>query len=120
MSFKLKRIRSIPVIEIEGRFLGSLEGENFKELLDKCKTAGDIRVVVDLSKTDFVDSSGIGAIIGGLTSMRNVKGDLRLSGMQKRIKALFLMTKLLGSVFELFDNADHAVASYERDAQPSV
>ena len=48
--------------------------------------------------------------------MRNVQGDLRLAGMQKRIKALFLMTKLLGSVFELYENAEHAALSYENEA----
>ncbi len=120
MPFKTKRNHSIPVIEIEGKFLGSLEGRNFQETLSRYKSAGDIRVVVDLSKTDFIDSSGIGALINGAKMMREVDGDIRLSGMHQRIKAVFLMTKLLGPVFELFDNADHAILSYEKDTQLSA
>ena len=44
---------------------------------------GDNRIVVDLSQTDFIDSSGIGVLIGCLTSLRKDGGDIRLAGMQK-------------------------------------
>ena len=117
MSFQINRSASIPVIEIEGKFLGSLEGDALKEAINQSKEQGDIRFVVDLSKTDFVDSSGIGILIGCLTSLRKEGGDIRLAGMHKRIKAVFLMTKLLGNVFELFENREHAILSYEKDAK---
>jgi len=117
MAFRLNNSHQLPVIELEGKFLGSLEGVKFKETLNALCTEGDIHIIVDLSKVDFIDSSGIGVLIAGLSTLRNKEGDIRLAGMQQRIKAVFLMTKLLGSVFELYDDVEHAIRSFEKDAE---
>ena len=68
--------------------------------------------MIDLSKADFMDSSGIGALIGALTTMRKAEGDVKLAGMKDRIKNLFLLTRLLGSVFDDYDSIEDAVASF--------
>ena len=115
MPFTVNRSNAIPVVEIEGKFLGSLHGDSFKWALKQCKDAGERNIVLDLSQTDFIDSSGIGIMIGGLKDMRERGGDIRIAGIQERIKAIFLMTKLLGNVFELFDNVELALASFEEE-----
>ena len=99
------------VIQISGKFLGSLEGAAFKEKLEELRDAGKRKVVIDLSKADFMDSSGIGALIGALTTMKKADGDVKLAGMKDRIKNLFLLTRLLGPVFEDFDTVEEAAAS---------
>ena len=71
-------------------------------------------MVVDLSKTDLIDSSGIGVLISGLTTMRRDNGDVLLSALQDRIKAIFQMSRLLGPpVFQDYENAEEAVAILE-------
>ncbi|NQV72464.1 STAS domain-containing protein [bacterium] len=99
------------VIQISGKFLGSLEGVAFKEKLEELRDSGKRKVVFDLSKADFMDSSGIGALIGALTTMKKVEGDMKLAGMKDRIKNLFLLTRLLGPVFEDYDSVEEAAAS---------
>ena len=99
------------VIQISGKFLGSLEGVAFKEKLEELRDSGNRKVVIDLSKADFMDSSGIGAPIGALTTMKKVEGDVMLAGMKDRIKNLFLLTRLLGPVFEDYDSVEEAAAS---------
>jgi len=96
------------VFKISGKFLGSIEGPAFKEKLEECKEAGTTNIVVDLSKADFMDSSGIGTLIGALTTMKQAGGDMKLAGMKDRIKNLFLLTRLLGPVFEDFDSVEEA------------
>ncbi len=113
MPFQVNDNFDVPVIEIEGKFLGSLEGEQFKGALEELKKEGKTNVVVDLSKADFMDSSGIGVLLSGHTSMRREGGEIRLSAMEKRIKAIFLMTKLLGHVFDNYETASQAVQSFE-------
>ena len=100
------------VIEIRGKFLGSVDGPEFKQKLDELKQAGKTNVVVDLGRTDFMDSSGIGALISGLTSMRKAGGDVRLANMEKRIRNLFLITRLLGPVFDDFESVKEAAESF--------
>lgn len=117
MAFHINKSNTVPVIEIEGKFLGSQQGPEFKEKLNALKEAGDIFVVVDLSKTDLIDSSGIGVLISVLTTMRRAEGDVLLSGLQDRVKAIFRMSRLLGPVFEDFENAEGAIASFEARKQ---
>lgn len=112
MPFRVKEEYHAAVFEIRGRFLGSIDGKEFKTSLNDLLAAGKSHVVVDLSRTDFMDSSGIGVLIGGLTSARRAGGDMRLAGMTKRIRNLFLITKLLGSVFDDYDNQKAALDSF--------
>jgi anti-sigma B factor antagonist len=111
MPFSTSEANQTIVIRITGKFLGSLEGQAFKDTIEELKEAGKTNVVIDLSKADFMDSSGIGALIGAFTSMKKVDGDVKLAGMQERIKNLFLLTRLLGPVFEEYDTVEEAAAS---------
>lgn len=115
MPFSVNEEYHAVVVEIKGKFLGSVEGPAFKEALNELKEAGKTYVVVDLSKTDFMDSSGIGTLISGLTTMRKAGGDIRLAGMEKRIKSVFLITRLLGPVFDDYETVEEALASFETD-----
>lgn len=112
MPFTVNEEYSAVVFEIKGRFLGSVDGPKFKEGLANVIEGGKTHVVVDLSKADFMDSSGIGILIGGLTSVRRAGGDMRLAGMTKRIRNLFLITKLLGSVFDDYEDVGAAAESF--------
>ncbi|MCZ6757280.1 MAG: STAS domain-containing protein [Bacteroidetes bacterium] len=111
MPFKTRESYEAIVFELTGKFLGSIEGPAFKEKLEELKDAGKTKIVIDLSKADFMDSSGIGTLIGALTTMRKAGGDVKLACMKERIKNLFLLTRLLGPVFEDFDTVEDAAAS---------
>ncbi|MFV1980780.1 MAG: STAS domain-containing protein [Rhodothermia bacterium] len=112
MPFNVNEEYQAVVFEIKGRFLGSIDGAAFKTSLADSLESGKGQFVIDLSKADFMDSSGIGVLIGGLTSTRRSGGDMRLAGMTKRIKNLFLITKLLGSVFDDYETVPDALRSY--------
>ena len=112
MSIHVQEQYQTTVIEIKGKFLGSVDGPEFKKRLDELKQSGNTNVVVDLGRTDFMDSSGIGALISGLTSMRKAGGDVRLANMEKRIRNLFLITRLLGPVFDDFESVKEAAESF--------
>ena len=112
MPFKAREQDDAVIFEITGKFLGSIDGPSFRRTLLEHKERGVKRVVIDLSKADLMDSCGIGEMIAGLTSMRNAGGDMRLAGLKKRIRNVFLMTRLLGSVFQDYETVDEALASF--------
>lgn len=114
MPFKTKEKYNAVVFQITGKFLGSIEGTAFKERLEELKAEGKTNIVVDLAKADFMDSSGIGTLIGALTTVRQAGGDLKLACMKDRIKNLFLLTRLLGPIFEDFDTVEAAASSLAR------
>lgn len=113
MPFSTSEKYQAVVIQITGKFLGSIEGPAFKEKIEELKDSGKKKVVIDLSKADFMDSSGIGALIGAFTTMKKADGDVKLAGMKERIKNLFLLTRLLGPVFEDYDSVEEAAASMQ-------
>ncbi len=111
MPFKTREEYNAVVFQITGKFLGSIEGAAFKDRLEELKAEGKTNVIVDLSKADFMDSSGIGTLIGALTTMRTAGGDLKLACMKDRIKNLFVLTRLLGPIFTDYDTVEEAVAA---------
>ena len=113
MPFNTKEHGDAVVFELTGKFLGSIDGPSFKRTLHEYKDNGIKKVVIDFSKADLMDSSGIGEMIASLTTMRNAGGDMCLAALKKRIRNVFLMTRLLGSVFEDYETVEEALASFE-------
>jgi len=116
MKFKTSDHYHATVLELKGKFLGSVDGDAFKSVITDLKDDGKTKVVVDLSETDMIDSTGIGMLISALTTMRNAGGDVKIAGLKKRIKNLFLMTRLLGPVFDDYDTVGDAVDSFKEAA----
>ena len=112
MTLKEKEIDSVVVLELSGKVMGgpdaNLLSEKLHDLVDQKKT----KIVADLSKVNWMNSSGLGILIGGLTTMRNNNGDLKLVNVTERIKSLLIITKLI-TIFETFDTVDEAVASFK-------
>ena len=112
MTLKEKEIDSIVVLELSGKVMGgpdaNLLSEKLHELVDQKRT----KVVADLSKVSWMNSSGLGILIGGLTTMRNNEGDLKLVNVTERIKSLLIITKLI-TIFETFESVDDTVASFK-------
>ena len=74
--------------------------------------AGVRKVVVDLSGVKWCGSAALGALIAGLTALRNAGGDLRLAGVTERISNVLKATGLAG-IFQVLDTVDRAVASFK-------
>ncbi len=112
MNLKEKDINGIVMLELSGKVMGgpdaNLLSEKLHELVDKKKT----KIVADLGKVSWMNSSGLGILIGGLTTMRNNNGDLKLINVTERIKSLLIITKLI-TIFETFESLDEAVDSFK-------
>lgn len=112
MTLKEKEQNGVVVLELAGKIMGgpdaTLLNEKLHELIDKGKS----KVVADLAKVSWMNSSGLGILIGGLTTMRNNNGDLKLSNVTERIQSLLIITKLI-TVFETFNSTDEAVNSFQ-------
>lgn len=102
------------VFRLKGNVMGGPDGANFREQLDELKEEGRTNVVMDVSRVNFMNSSGLGLLVGGLTSMRNAGGDVRLANVADRIRSLLIITKLI-TIFKTYDSVDEAVESFEED-----
>ena len=82
-------------------------GEAIRAELEK----GARKIVIDFSKVSYMDSSGVGELVGCFTSIKNKNGDLRICGMNSKIFGLMKMTSL-HSVFEVRDTEAEALADF--------
>ena len=91
------------VIEFKGNVMGGPDAVSLNEKLHELIDAGKTNVVVDLGKVKFMNSSGLGMLIGALTTMRKAGGDLRIANATDKIQSLLIVTKLI-TVFKHRDS----------------
>lgn len=111
MKMKEKMFNSVVVLELSGKIMGGPDATLLNDKLHELIEGGNTNIVADLEKVDWMNSSGLGILIGGLTTMRNSGGDLKLANVTERIQSLLMITKLL-TVFETFDSVEKAVQSF--------
>ena len=102
----------VAVLRLTGDALGGPDGSALHDTLHAAKGDGPLHTVVDLGGVRHMNSSGLGMLIGALTTARNSGGDLRLAGVGDRIRTLLEITQLDG-VFQRYESVDAAVASYD-------
>ena len=101
----------VVVLALDGDALGGPDGSALHDALHASRGDDPAHVVVDLAQVRHMNSSGLGMLIGALTTARNSGGDLRLASVGDRIRALLDVTQLSG-VFQSFDSVDDAVSSF--------
>jgi anti-sigma B factor antagonist len=77
---------------------------------------GRRRIVLNLAGVPYVDSAGLGEIVGSYTTVSRQNGSLKLLNLTKKITDLLAITKLL-TVFETFESEDEAVRSFSASAK---
>lgn len=112
MNFNLSERYNCVIIELKGNVMGGPDTSSMNSKLHELIDSGKTNVVVDLSKVKFMNSSGLGMMIGALTTMRKAGGDLRIANATDKIESLLIVTKLI-TVFKHFKSVDEAVDSYK-------
>jgi anti-sigma B factor antagonist len=81
------------VLEPTGR-LNMVAAPAFKNLVEETVASGQTRIVVDLGRVTFIDSSGLGALISGLKATRRAGGDHRLAVVPEQVMTVLGLTNL--------------------------
>ncbi len=97
-------------------------GEGANDLRDKVRelaASGHKKLLLNLAGVSYIDSSGIGELVAGFTTLSNQGGLLKLVHLTRRVKDLLQMTMIL-NLFEVFDDEAIAIRSYSeaRSAAP--
>ncbi len=99
----------IEVIDIRGE-IDMYTAPRLRELLIDLVSKGSYQLVVNLDKVGFLDSTGLGVLVGGLKRVRAHDGSLDLVCTQQRILKIFRITGLT-EVFGIYETADQAIAA---------
>lgn len=113
MSVKLsiRQVGDVTVIDATGRITLGEGASTFRDTVRDLASKGDRKILLNLSDVTYIDSSGIGELVSGFTTVTNHGGVLKLLGLSKRVKDLLQITKLY-TVFEVFDDESTAIRSF--------
>lgn len=114
MKIKERQSDGVTILEVSGKIMGGPDAELFSTTLKSLIHQGQGRVVVDLAKVTWVNSTGLGILISGYTTLKRNEGEMKLLNVSDRIESIFMVTKL-HSVFETYKSEDEAVQSFATD-----
>ena len=99
----------IEVVNVEGE-IDIYTAPRLRELLIDLASKGSYQLIVNLEKVGFLDSTGLGVLVGGVKRVRAHDGSLDLVCTQQRILKIFRITGLT-KVFGIYETVDQAVAA---------
>jgi anti-sigma B factor antagonist len=105
----------VTVIELEGAVTLGDGSAVLRDVIVKAVEDGHKAILVDLEAVDYIDSAGLGQLVGCNASARARGAELKLVHLQKKIHGLLQLTKLI-TIFETFEDEEEAVRSFQRSA----
>ena len=111
MELAVEKVGDVAVVEIP---VDELDASNTGELKHDIAPVleANAKLVIYLSRLRFVDSSGLGAILSCLRQLTSKGGDLKLSGMQKQVRAVFELVRM-HRIFDIYGTREEAVRAFQ-------
>jgi anti-sigma B factor antagonist len=104
----------ITILDLHGRITVGPEASSLRDKCSELAAGGNRNLVLNLQKVDYIDSTGLGALVICATSLRKSGGNVKLLNLNRRNIELLVMTKL-ATVFEIFNDEQDAVNSFYPD-----
>jgi len=114
LKVEVKPSGGVSVVACQGMIVFGTEATALREKVKEL-AAENAHIVLDLAQVSYVDSGGLGAIIGIFTSVRNAGGDMKLCCLNERVHHVFAITKLL-NVIEIHNSVEEAVRAFSHAA----
>ena len=112
MNIKIRHVEGVTVMDLSGRITLGEGSVALREAVRQALAAGSKNILLNVADVNYVDSAGLGELVGAYTSVKNAGGNLKLLNISKKIKDLLVITKLL-TVFEVRDDEKEAIASFK-------
>lgn len=106
-----RQVGDVTVIDVSGRITLGEGSSNLRDGIRSLVTKGNKKILLNLGDVSYIDSSGIGELVSGFTSVANQGGQLKLLNLTKRVRDLLQITKLY-TVFEVYDDEAAAIRSF--------
>lgn len=107
MNLEDKKVGVILVVIVRESRIDARIAEEFRDKMTDFIRGGDKRLLLNISEVDFVDSSGLGALISSLKRMKG-DGDISICGAKTAVKSMFSITRM-DQVFRLYEQEEEAL-----------
>jgi len=102
-----RQIEDVAIIDFSGKITLGEGSATLRKTIKDLVSNGQRKILLNLADVDYIDSSGIGELVGAYTTVRGASGELKLVYLTKRVRDIIQITRL----FTVFDvQADEAAA----------
>jgi anti-sigma B factor antagonist len=112
MTITTREVSHVTIVDISGRITLGDETGLLRDTVRQLIAAGKKKIVLNLAQVDYIDSSGVGELVGSFTTVRNSGGELKLLNLTKKVHDILHVTKLY-TVFDIKDDEFTAVKSFD-------
>ena len=113
MKVTQREVDAAVVLDLNGKLTGGPDADMFRDVFKALLDQGKKHIVVNLEKVSWINSTGLGILISGYTSVRRAGGDLVVMHASERIESILYVTKL-NLLFKSYENEDEAVKSFSQ------
>jgi anti-sigma B factor antagonist len=106
-----RQVGDVNVVDVVGRITLGEGASTLRETIRGLVAKDQKKIILNLGEVTYIDSSGIGELVSGFTTVANHGGVLKLLGLTKRVQDLLQITKLY-TVFDIYDSETSAVRSF--------
>jgi len=111
LNLTVRESSGVSVIEIAGRLTLGEGGTRLKDEIRRLIVEGKKRILLNLAGLTYMDSAGLGLLVGAYATVSRDGGHIKMSNVTSRVKDLLLITKLY-TVFEVHEDEPAALASF--------
>jgi anti-sigma B factor antagonist len=115
MTANTRQVGGVTIVDISGRIVLGAESAALRGLVSDLLTKGHKNIVLNLGDVNYIDSSGLGNLVGAFTSVRKQGGELKLLNLTNKVHDLLQITRLY-TVFDILDDEAVAVKSFAQSA----
>lgn len=117
MSLKIsvRNVENVSVLDLSGRITMGEAAGSLRDAIKDLVTNGQRNLLLNMADVTYIDSSGLGELVGAFATVNNRGGRLKLLNLQKRVHELMQLTKLY-SVFDIYEDEVTAIRSFQRAA----
>jgi len=122
LKYNVRQTRDVTILDLNGRLslgealaFGPGSGLVLSETIRELTKKGQKKILLNLAGVTYVDSSGVGQLVGALTTTRNQSGDIKLLKPSVHLLDLLKTTKLDG-LFDIHEDETAAIQSFSRSA----
>ena len=115
MKANSRRVNGVTIVDLDGRITIDEGSTVLRKMVKDLSAQGQNKILLNMGEVTFIDDSGIGELISGLTTVRNAGGDLKLLNLNQKVHDLIEITKLY-TVFDIQDDEASAVDAFQQPA----
>jgi len=112
MKISTREVEGVIIVDISGQITLGDETGKLRSVVSQLADEGKKKIVLNLGEVSYIDSSGVGELVGSYTTVRNHGGELKLLNLSKKVHDLLQVTKLY-TVFDIKDDEFTAVKSFD-------